>query len=257
MSHSSFSTRPSERPTQRGAARLDWRPVTLYLALLTLSFGLCGLAYVFLSELRATLVLEDGPIENLSLLFYLLGASVAALGLFSRVYRFRGMLILAALCLIGVLEEISYGQRLFPSLNFPTLPSGMTFDALHDAARIVVKQFERLGVPWYFGFLISAFALLIPVAWFLRGRLEQLRAALTPRSAWLYVALGAGLAVLALFIDSQGFVPRKWAFLEEVLEMNAALSLAFAAGVGVFFARRASSRADQPEIEAAEKSKSH
>ena len=204
--------------------------------LLSISFALGGALYLFFPELRAWLVLEDALIENLSLGFYFLGASITALG-FSRVRRFRGMAVLTALCLIGALEELSYGQRLFPSLTFPTLPSGMTFDALHDLARIVVKQFERLGVPWYAGFLLSVFVVLSVAAWALRTRLGEIWRALTPRSAWLYVALGAALALSALFIDSQGFVPRKWAFLEEVLEMNAALSLAFAAGVGVFFAR--------------------
>ena len=235
MSQSSFSTSPG-RSRQRGVFRTSWRPVALYLALLTLSFGLCGFAYIFFPELRATLVQEDAAVENLSLGFYLLGVLIVAFG-FSRAARFGGMGALTTLCVVGILEEISYGQRLFPGLTFPTLPSGMTFDALHDAARIVVKQLEALGVPWYLGFLLSTFALLSMAAWVFRGRLGQLGAVLTPRSAWLYVALGATLALLALLIDSQGFVPRKWAFLEEVLEMNAALSLAFAAAVGVFFAK--------------------
>ena len=213
--------------------------MALYAGLLLTSFSLCGLIYVLFPELRPQLVLEDASIENLSLAFYILGAGIVGFGLLSRTNRFKGMIVLAVLCIVGVLEEISYGQRLFPSLNFPTLPSGMTFDALHDSARIVVKQFEQLGVPWYLGFLLSALALLGLAAWVLRGKLGKLYASLTPRSAWLYVALAAALAVFALFIDSQGFVPRKWAFLEEVLEMNAALSLAFAAGVGVFFAQDA------------------
>ena len=144
----------------------------LYAALLTLSFSLCAFTYLFFPELREVLVLEDALIENLSLGFYLLGALITALGLLSRAYRFRGMLLLAALCLIGILEEISYGQRLFPSLTFPTLPSGMTFDALHDSARIVVKALEERGVPWYIGFLLSAFALVSLVAWLLRARLN-------------------------------------------------------------------------------------
>ena len=86
-----------------------------------------GIAYAFFPELRGTLVLEDASVENLSLAFYLLGALIAAFGLVSRAYRFGGMSLLAALCLIGVLEEISYGQRLFPSLNFPTLPNEHDF----------------------------------------------------------------------------------------------------------------------------------
>ena len=75
--------------------------------------------------------------------------------------------------------------------------------------------------------------------WLLRHHLRAtLRALSTPRSAWVYVALAAGLAVVALFVDSKGHVSQKWVLVEELLEMNAALSLAFAAGTGVFFARR-------------------
>ena len=227
-------------PIQRDAAPLlNWWPLALYAALLTLSFGLCAGAYAFFPGLQAALVLEDGPIENLSIVFYLLGVGILALGLARRAYRFKGMTVLAALCVFGVLEEISYGQRLFPALVFPTLPSGMTFDALHDLARIAVKGFERLGVPWYGGFLLSALVVASVALWLLRHKLRViLRALSTPRSAWLYVALAAGLAVVALFVDSQGRVTQKWVLLEEVLEMNAALSLAFAAGAGVFFARR-------------------
>ena len=211
----------------------EWRPLALYAALLALSFGVCGAAYLFLPESRAPLVLEDGIIENLSVGFYLCGLVVLAIGSVRRANRFRGMTLLAALCVLGTLEEISYGQRFLP-ISFPQLPSGMTFDALHDSGRIVVKQFERLGVPWYVGFLLSAALLLGLAAWFLRGNLGALKnAVLAPGSVWLYVALAGGLAVAALFIDSKGFVPRKWVLAEEVLEMNAAFSLLFAAGIGI------------------------
>ncbi len=244
-------SRPFSSAQDKAAALPGWWPVALYAALLALSFSLCGLAYALFPELREVLVQEDALIENASLAFYFLGASLTALGLFNRAYRFRWMGALTALCLIGVLEEISYGQRIFPNLTFPTLPSGMTFDALHDSARIVVKGFESQGVPWYAGFLISAFVLLSVslglVAWLFRGEWGKLSAALTPRSAWLYVILGAALATCALFIDSQGFVPRKWAFLEEVLEMNAALSLAFAAGIGVFLTSQETPESKQQE----------
>ncbi len=229
----------------------SWGPPALYAALLSLSFGVCGAAYLFFPELRAKLVLEDGLIENLSVSFYLLGTGLLLVGRSSRTRHFRGMLVLAALCFVGALEELSYGQRLFPGLQFPTLPSGMTFDALHDLDRIVVKQFERLGVPWYVGFLLSAFILLGLAAWLLRHRLGDIFSAVSaPRSAWLYVSLAAGLAAAALFIDSRGSVPQKWTFLEEVLELNAALSLMLAAGVSVFFAPRAVAKESEVSREA-------
>ncbi len=210
----------------------------LYVALLALSFGLCGIAYAFFPELRKTLVLEDALIENLSLAFYLLGVGILALGLRSRAYRFRGMSALAGLCFVGVLEEISYGQRFFPGLPFPTLPNGMTLDALHDFSRVAVLEFLKLGIPGYAGFALSVLLPLGLGAWLLRRRLHViLEAILAPRSAWLYVASAASLALIALFIDSRGSISQEWVFLEEVLEMNAALSLAFAAGIGVFFAK--------------------
>ena len=232
--NSTFPTRSESSQLLRSS----WQPFFLYAALLALSFGLCGAAYAFFPELRPKLVIEDGVIENLSIAFYLLGVAISVFALASRSHRFRGMKVLIALCVLGVLEEISYGQRLFPGLVFPTLPSGMTFDALHDSGRIVVKGFEALGVPWYAGFLLSALLVTGAAALLLRRRLPAIIQAVSePRSVWLYVALAAGLAVIALFVDSRGYVPRKWVLLEEVLEMNAALSLAFAAGIGVFFAR--------------------
>ena len=234
LGYSSANTRREARLSPEG-----W-PLALYAALLALSLGLCGAAYAFFPELRAQLVLEDAVVENLSIGFYLLGVGTLALGLFSRAYRFKGMVLLAVLCTLGVLEELSYGQRLFPNLEFPTLPSGMTVDALHDLSRVAVKGFEQLGVPWYAGFLFSALILLGLVGWPLRRHLPALLSAITaPRSPWLYVALAAGLAATALFIDARGFVPRKWVFMEEVLEMNAAFSLAFAASIGIFFAQGA------------------
>ena len=187
---------------------LRWGPLTLYAALLTLSFGLCGGAYAIFPELRPLLVLEDGLIENMTIAFYLLG--VGSLVGLAGPYRLEGWTGLAALCVLGVLEEISYGQRLFPSLTFPTLPSGMTFDALHDLARVAVKQFERLDIPWYGGFLLSALVVMSVAFWLLRHHLRAtLRAVSTPRSAWLYVALAAGLAVVALLVDSKGHVSQK------------------------------------------------
>ena len=224
---------------ETGSSFKGW-PLALYAALLTLSLGLCGAAYAFFPDLRAQIVLEDAVIENLSISFYLLGVGILALGLLSRAYRFKGMVLLTVLCSLGVLEELSYGQRLFPNLEFPTLPSGMTVDALHDLSRVAVKGFEQLGVPWYLGFLFSALILLAVLAWPLRRHLPALLSAITaPHSPWSYVALATGLAATALFIDARGFVPRKWVFMEEVLEMNAAFSLAFAASIGIFFAQGA------------------
>lgn len=170
------------QPFTKRKTLAGWRPLALYAALLSLSFSVCGAAYIFF-------IFFPGPRE-----------------------------------------------WLLP-ISFPTLPSGMTFDALHDLDRIVVKQFERLGVPWYVGFLLSAALLLGLAAWLLRRKLTVIKdAVLAPRSAWLYVLLAGGLAAAALFIDAKGFVPRKWVLVEEVLEMNTALSLLFAACVGVFFA---------------------
>ena len=223
--------------SQRPLAK--WWPLALYVALLALSFAACGAAYAFVPEWRAQLVLEDAWIENLSLVFYLFGVGILALGLHSCACRFGGMGVLAGLCFIGILEEISYGQRFFPGLPFPTLPNGMTLDALHDFSRVAVLEFLKLGVPGYAGFALSVLLPLAVVAWLLRRRLRAiLEAILAPHSVWLYVTSAAGLALIALFIDSRGSISQSLVFLEEVLEMNAALSLAFAAGIGVFFAHR-------------------
>ena len=232
MATNAAFSRPAALPSPR------WQLFYLFGFLVLLIFLLFGLLYLGLPHLRRALVAEDGFAENLTVFLYLEAALICAVvKLRRRVLNItlpRGYSLVGLLSLLFILEEISYGQRLFPNLRFPELANGATFDALSDLNRVMTIALDRTSVPWE---LVVLGALVLLAAAFGRRAYRALLRSLQTSSVWFYL-LAAGLCLLgATFIDTYINPPIKFVLLEEVLELNAALSLLFAALAG-FLTRR-------------------
>lgn len=210
-----------------------WRFFAFFCATLLLSFLLFGLAYLSLPHLREVMVLEDGFIENFTLFFFFEALVVSALLLAQGVAK-RPSLLVGGLSLFFILEEISYGQRLFPGLTFYELPNGATFDALSDVNRIMTIVLDRLGVPWEL--VVGGVALLIALV-FGRRLWDLVQQVWQPDSVYPYLLVAALCLAGATVVDTYINPPTKFVLLEEVFELNASVSMLFAA-LSIWFVGR-------------------
>lgn len=136
---------PSGESALDTASEIRWtRMQHLKLLLLfTIVSIVLGTTIFFTLPHRSWLVGEDNVVENLSVLFY-------GLAFFVAVFRWTksrqdnhqvGWLPgVAALGMVGALEELSYGQRIF-ELGVPRI-AGVEFDALHDFANIAYEMLK-------------------------------------------------------------------------------------------------------------------
>jgi hypothetical protein len=169
---------------------------------------------------------EGGPIEGLTALLYLAGAalSVASLRRARREGQWaRGDWLLAGLCMLGALDEVSYGDGMVPGLSFPVV-LGVKIDAIHDLLGLGPAALRRIGVTGVRLGLTAAVAAAVSLAvgWSFRAELLKAWRKLD-RFRLVCIAVVLGLAAQVMDLG------RGSVFLEEVLELDAALALAFAA----------------------------
>lgn len=212
--------RVEENPTSRYL-------FSLFLVLLITSIALFGLSYLSLPHLRRALIREDSFTENFTLYLFLQGVIVCFFHLFRRAARPKGYVAIGAFAGLCVLEEISYGQRLFPSLTFPKLANGATFDALSDLNRVMTITLGRVGVPWE-GVVLLALLGVAALAYRFRERFSSVRLG----DSWSYLIVAVLFLVGATFIDSYINPLPRFVLLEEVFEFSAALAVLFAAFAG-------------------------
>ncbi|MEE9151955.1 MAG: hypothetical protein V3U20_09010 [Thermoplasmata archaeon] len=143
-------------------------PSTLILILFFLSsLFLIGFAFLNLESLK-NLVKEDGPIENLQAILYLVGACLwISAYFFTQKVKKEGRrrrifyVLFAAFFLFLFLEEISWGQRLF---GFST-PEGLKVMNLQDETNIhnIGTQDTKLWIHILHAFLFATLGIIIPL----------------------------------------------------------------------------------------------
>ena len=196
-----------------------------YLAVSVATLLFFSSLYALFPDLRSVLIRENNLLENLTVLFFGEGFLAVLIIRFVKRRLPRGYLALGGLCLLGSLEELSYGQRVLP-VTFPTLPNGATFDSLSDLNRVVTLSFDALGLPWEPVVLaVATLAVLI----YRRTLLRFLKANLRPDRLWFYALCAAGFVAVGTLVDTYINPPDVFVLVEELAEMAAALSLLFAA----------------------------
>ena len=180
--------------------------------------------------LRGLFVSEDSLVENLTAGLYFLTILLALVWLNIRSMRNtpnrKVLILLAVLGLVGFLEEVSYGERLF-GIDMPVV-GGMKVDALHDFLTIGVDLV--LGLAGIYQLLILL-ALLGVIALSLPAIVKYVRehwdADVVHRyyPAYLIASLFIVLIFFAFVLDTNRFEFPGFRALEECFELNAALAL--------------------------------
>lgn len=213
-------------------------------ALITLGLAIVDLTFPLLGK---TLVSEDHLVENLTAIAAFVAFGIA-LGRYFQLRQSaskRMALALVAIALIVGLDEISFGHRLI-GFQLPATAAGFQVDGVHDGI-VLTKSWMSQGLavlrqslsPAHYDGLVAALKGAIACL-FLGASIKLLWGRYSPlvrllqrvRQQPLYEILFAAAALVAIaqiadiFELQQSFL----VFLEEVLELNAALGLAIAAG---------------------------
>lgn len=200
-----------------------------FVHLLLVAIAGIALLFVALPEACTWLMREDGLVENLSALFFF-GTFVASIYLwFSRRAHTRWIWFAGGVGLLGFLDEISFGERLF-NLRMPAWDD-VKFDAAHDIlfwllrVKLETDWRERHGAILFA--LLAGMALAGWVGWRARTWLHARGVRAMP--GWrLAVATLICLAVAAL-VDLD-YVENAFLYaIEEVLECLAGVALLLAA----------------------------
>lgn len=213
-------------------------------AITTLSnLSLLGLIYFLIPALRSPLIAEDQFLENLTAILFFDGF---VLGLFSlaqtKTKKYRSIFsFIPLISLLGFLDEISFGQRLF-SIKMPVV-GGTRIDAIHDFNSVAKSQLSQLlhGLSITFPDIYPLLVLGIKIsAVVLAGAgifaLTQKRKKIVASSQKLFhkyppfrfLLLAASFGLISQLIDLEFVKYQFLVFVEELFEMNIALSMLFA-----------------------------
>ena len=186
-----------------------------YLAFFGFNAIVACVVYVWSPTYRHYLVAEDSLVENLSAALYLLSFFLALLFLKERKNHRRLLVLVAAAGLLGFLDEISFGGRIFGFS--PLQMSGVPIDAIHDLFALAYRKYSPLLVG------ISVVLLIASVGYWSKLTATARSIIRQPHSL-LFLFSVASIAV-ALVIDLPLINYGPFVMLEELLEMHAAVAL--------------------------------
>jgi tetratricopeptide (TPR) repeat protein len=203
----------------------------IYTIAVILNITVFSLIYFFFPESRWKFVPEDQFIENLSTVLFFsvfLFGTVSLLKFRDKTYRLA-FFIIPLISLAGFLDELSFGRRIF----YFTAPEiyGLKVDTLHGIFLVIYEVSKNISSLLLYPALLALFATVALIAVKYRKFLSRLPEKLRGNPPFMYVLIATGLLVIALPIDvvEVEFYPGfALSFIEELLEMNVALTLLFA-----------------------------
>ncbi len=211
--------------------------VKVFLVVLVLDL-LAGLvAYHFSPGLRDQLTKENRFVEDASALAFF-GTFVIGAVSWPRAKGKNGfgmLVFLAILGLVGFLDEISFGERLF-GFSMPVV-HGVKIDAVHDFLTLgftVAVDFARADRSLAVVVAGVACAAAVTVVLGYRAWLRRFFSSSMHYPPYILLTFSATLIFVALVIDLQLWPRRVLFMFEELFEMNAGLALLFA----VLYVRR-------------------
>ena len=199
---------------------------------LSLAVLLIGLAvFLLFPSARFFFIEEDRGIENFSVLFYLLtfiAGSIYAL----RVRKYRILpLVIAIIGLLGLLDELSFGERIFPNYKPPVLYYEEV-DALHDLFKITYHMVRDFFYPHKMAALVFLICTCLATALILyrfREKLRELMVFKEYKQSYLIMLSALIMLCGAQIIDLELIHSDLLFSIEEMLEMNGAAGFLFAA----------------------------
>lgn len=197
-------------------SRLAWLAVNVTLLLAPLGWP----------RLRGPLFGEDRLVETVTALCFL-GAFAAGTALAWRIAPGRRPLVATAagLGLIGFLDEVSFGARMF-GWTMPAMPGGGEFDGAHDVVVLTWRHLDRVDpvVGAAIGVCVMLLAALSARRRFARWLWTVSRYLRGDRGATMFALFVAALTLAAL-LDLEIGPLHGLGPVEELLELNAALAL--------------------------------
>lgn len=182
------------------------------------------------STVRGYFIREDSLIENLTAAFYFCAFASALFLLTNRSIRNRKgrnwLTALSALGLVGFLDEISFGERLF-DFDMP-VTHGTKIDAVHDVLELGLSLPVRLESDQkQIILLLLLTGLVLSLVAILKYGKRFLKFVITDRYCPIYLValIFVLLGCSALILDTGRFPFRGFNAVEECLELNAALAL--------------------------------
>lgn len=208
------------------ARRGDFRFLACALALTGAVTVASALAAIFAPGLRSLLLREDGIVEMGTVIF--LAAAALGAGAATALRGLRIPLALAGLIgLAELLDETSFGSRLF---GFQPLPlyGGGQLDGFHDLLILAFRLLQQVShnLAWLLVALMLALSVGLVVFAVRQIARNMAGATTTWLSGHALLFLHVGFIGLAQAIDIAAS-SRAVSAVEEVLEMNAAILLAF------------------------------
>lgn len=212
-----------------------------YLKLYIIVSFLNGFLFLIFSKFNVkigiALIQEGGLIENISAILFVTAFLISLIHWpkIRKEKEARMLGFIGILGLIGFLDEISFGERLF-DLTMPVIYE-VKIDGLHDffyLGYMYVK--DNVNIPTIYLVLIVIVGFSILSVILLRHKQKLLDFVLSRRVHPHHLLIGiAGILIFAALIVDLDIIhwqkrswQRYWVLLEEVMEMNAALALVFA-----------------------------
>lgn len=201
----------------------------VYIFIVTLNIFLFTSLHFLFPELNDFLFQEDKLVENLSAIFFLLSffPGIIYVSRFKEEKNFKVYLALPFIGLIGFLDELGFGDRIF-NFDLPII-YGEKFDAVHDIVTISYTLLKIHGSALLFFSLITAFCIIIfSISFKYRKYFSKIPDVLREYPPFGFFLICAGFLLSAQVFDLHFELYLLDAAAEEVLEMNGALTLLFA-----------------------------
>ena len=169
---------------------------------------------------------EDGLLENLTVGILFATFSLSSYFYFKFKRKGNIFLLLAAFGLVGFLDEISFGRRMFP-VPMPK-SHGLTIDGFHDVFHLI-RNVARTNLAYHpveTSIVISAFVFTVACVWLNTKMIRQRVFAVLAK----YEIRDLALLIVLFVVVSQAIDTFEWRIfayrtVEECLEFNAAAAL--------------------------------
>jgi hypothetical protein len=199
-----------------------------YVIVILLNSAIFTLLHFLLPQSRDFLFSEDNLVENLSALLFLctfFAGIFFVLRLKENRHR-KIYLVFPFLGLIAFLDEISFGQRIF---NFKVpIVHDVPIDAIHDIIEVGYNIIIKHGNA-YLNYVLLAVVFFIPLIIILKYRsfFFQIPDMLRKHPPYGYLLISMGFLFSVQTLDFEKLIRPQFIdiFLEELFEMNAALTL--------------------------------
>ena len=138
--------------------------VKIYLLIILMSVVAAFGVYTFFPWYKPQLLEEDRLVENLSAIIFLLVFITGLLFHFKSEKRRKTLLLLSSLGLLGFLDELSFGQRIY-GFQIPVVLS-VGIDAVHDFFRlgfIIFMQIADSYPVYLYSFIVLGIIIMITI----------------------------------------------------------------------------------------------